>query len=263
MTTDVDKPRIIYIMGAGRSGTTLLDIILNNSTDCVGCGELTHFVENYGQPVNASSAPHISEFWATFGQQFTDGYRELTPIVRCMERHEYYPMNLLYLTTLGTRARYRKHQRHFFNSLASHCHGKIIIDSSKFSGRALWLLRSKEFDVKVIHLTRSRQDVVNSFRKQSIEQPPKGKLAANVYWLTIQSICAITYLLTPAEKRFRLDYSQLLSSPLKQLGRLEEKFGLDLSEAKDKIENNRPLEVGPVFCGNRIRLQPSVLLKQK
>jgi len=38
----VSLPDIIYIMGTGRSGTTILEVLLTNNARIVGAGELKH-----------------------------------------------------------------------------------------------------------------------------------------------------------------------------------------------------------------------------
>ena len=42
--------KVIYILGAGRSGSTLLDIILGNNGGVLSCGELRKFEELSGRP---------------------------------------------------------------------------------------------------------------------------------------------------------------------------------------------------------------------
>ncbi len=42
--------KIIYIMGAGRSGSTILDILLGNGEDILSCGKLRWYVAKQGIP---------------------------------------------------------------------------------------------------------------------------------------------------------------------------------------------------------------------
>ena len=58
------KKQILYVMGAGRSGTTIADIILGNQRGFFSCGELNRF------PVRQGVSPIIKGkrnlFWDGF-----------------------------------------------------------------------------------------------------------------------------------------------------------------------------------------------------
>ena len=56
------KPKIIYIIGAGRSGTTLLDIVLGNAEDIFSAGELNRFSKLQGIPHDARDEK-VQQFW--------------------------------------------------------------------------------------------------------------------------------------------------------------------------------------------------------
>ena len=53
-----DKINIHFIIGPGRSGTTLLAMIFNNHKDCVSAPEIKHFVYFYKKHKNIT---HISK----------------------------------------------------------------------------------------------------------------------------------------------------------------------------------------------------------
>ena len=64
-----DAPiRVVYVMGAGRSGSTVLDTILNNHEDVIGVGELVHlFIEGSAVKENCScgEARDTCEIWSS------------------------------------------------------------------------------------------------------------------------------------------------------------------------------------------------------
>jgi hypothetical protein len=43
MPTELKKKKIVYIMGLGRSGTTLMDVVLGNGQHCFSGGELCRY----------------------------------------------------------------------------------------------------------------------------------------------------------------------------------------------------------------------------
>ena len=57
------KPKIIYILGAGRSGTTLIDIILGNSQGLLSCGELNRYGKRDGVPGGEDFGALRLKYW--------------------------------------------------------------------------------------------------------------------------------------------------------------------------------------------------------
>ena len=47
---DPSNPDLIYVLGAGRSGTTLLDVVLGSAAGAFSCGEIRKFLQLDGRP---------------------------------------------------------------------------------------------------------------------------------------------------------------------------------------------------------------------
>ena len=63
------KPKIIYIMGCGRSGTTILGYILGNGEKACDLGELIDFIKREGQPNGFGLETENGQFWHTIRQR--------------------------------------------------------------------------------------------------------------------------------------------------------------------------------------------------
>ncbi|MCI5137306.1 MAG: hypothetical protein D3922_02555 [Candidatus Electrothrix sp. AR1] len=135
---------------------------------------------------------------------------------------------------------------------------RVVVDTSKYSGRALALHRILHGKVKVICLTRSPTGLMNSFQKKGNEQASKTPLQTMVYY-----IGSLT-LLRMACSRLRGDifymrYEDLIADPLKSLEMVESWSGLDLTESKQRVEQKIPFEIGHVVTGNRLRKKGQVV----
>nr|MDA3930844.1 hypothetical protein [Prolixibacteraceae bacterium] len=61
--------KIIYILGTGRTGTTLLGIALNNNPQIFDAGEILKFIKLHGQPHGFSKNSDNYRFWANVYQK--------------------------------------------------------------------------------------------------------------------------------------------------------------------------------------------------
>lgn len=67
---------ILYIMGCGRSGSTILDILLSNSKDVFTVGELRYYFNFKGE--DNSKKSHNAVFWAKVRDQILEKYPTLS-----------------------------------------------------------------------------------------------------------------------------------------------------------------------------------------
>src|ERR1700682_6281666 len=78
------RPKVIYVMGAGRSGTTILGVALGNCVDFVFAGELNQWLLKSGVPTH--DGPERARFWETVRGDL-DGAAELFGgQATCLER---------------------------------------------------------------------------------------------------------------------------------------------------------------------------------
>ena len=257
---------LIYIMGAGRSGTTLLDIMLGNNSKSISLGEVNRFYKREGVPPKRSQKTETFQFWKIFKdkQEHIKNYDYQTLNIT-FHRNEYH--------TAVFKALLKKNSPLYKDSLCEQykilkdlIKEDILIESSKYPVRALNLsnyLNPIDFQIKYIYLKKDPVSVVNSFRKKDLEQPGKNFFTANLYYLVVNLLCYFTALILRKRGHsvIRLTYESLLTDKENSLLKIQSKLGVDQSELIAKVKQSQPLKTGFLFDGNRIRLQETLTLR--
>ena len=263
------------MMGAGRSGTTIADIILGNQRGFFSCGELNRFPVRQGVPPLIKGKRKL--FWDKFKNKFlsvltekegseirfkSNKHKEYAVVCNKFEYHIGYLKSLFYKNKKEY-AIYKRYIYNFFNTLFSMIHAETIIDSSKYPGRLYQLVRLG-FRVKVIYLIREPSMVVQSFEKKNLEQPSKHWLIATIYYFVVNLLCSLTLLLLKKKIEFvKVKYEDLINNPVDVLKKIELSLELNLEHLITKIEAEQMLIVGHLFDGNRIRVKNKINIIQK
>ena len=257
-------------MGAGRSGTTLLDILLGNGDGFVSCGELNRFPRHRGQPPLIEPESARGTFWkrvrAALGQRMAR--LDFDRLAALEHRHAYHTGALRALMPMGSDsegAEYDAYARDLYECLFEVSGARTLIDSSKYPGRALRVHRAlagTSTRVVFVYLRRDPVDVVRSFAKQGIEQPSKSWIAASVYYAVVNALCLLAAwsLRRSGRDVVAVSYEELLGEPRATLRKIARGLHIDLSGAERCLSTNE-FRVGPLFHGNRIRLKPAIALE--
>jgi len=260
----VDGMSIIYIMGAGRSGTTLVDIVLGNGKKIFSCGEILKFFSLRGVPHGFSEDTKIFQFWKRVEKIFFlrnhDTYEELSDLTKSFESHSSFFFTMFGLHSKAKKLRYKNTMQNLFESISEESGRSIFIDSSKYPGRLIALSRCLSHKIHVIHIKRDPVFVVRSFLKKNIEQPSKNLISANIYYFIISFFCFIVKKMITNVDFIEIKYEDFISTPQSVLKNISNEFDIDLSYIAKKINDNDELSVGYLFEGNRIRLKSSLKL---
>lgn len=183
-TSSDQRLRVVYIIGKGRSGSTLLDDVLGTMPDTVATGELRvlwdeewGFSEGYacacGEPVTACPV------WgrALRGLVGEDLSRDrIASIERVRRRVEYWPRVPLLLAGRQPRDAqlYGSRLGALYRHLADIQGASTIIDSSKWPAHVGILGMIEDIEPWVLHLVRDPRAVAHSYRrhKRHPGQPP-------------------------------------------------------------------------------------------
>ena len=150
------KPTIIYIVGKGHSGSTLLDLLISSHSAITSVGELKSLsqrtknkVQDYlRQPCTCGAEQlHDCPFWHKVDQEL---YRTVSLTLEQID---------VYHNDLTQRA---VHNQAIIKAVQAATDSKFILDSSKNVERLAWLLTCGLFDVRPIHLLRNPLGAVNS-----------------------------------------------------------------------------------------------------
>ena len=248
---------IIYIMGMGRSGTTILDIVISNSSNILSCGEVTHiFRDGFKRNSACACGEKISncELWNSVSTEFSDdNIDSIQTTLDAIESHKSFFLSILNLHNSNTQSLYARINTKIFNNLNKKISATHIIDSSKYAGRALGLSKVFPNKIKIILLTRSPAGLYTSFKKQNnTEQIQKSTFQILLYYFYTLS-CFKLVELKLKNKVFKLQYDEFINSPIETLSRIEKWAKIDLSEPKNLISRNEELSIGHIVTGNRLR----------
>jgi hypothetical protein len=267
-------PRVLYIAGYGRSGSTVLSTILGSHRDIAAVGELTHLLEDWLAParVCACGASYSRcPFWG-------DLYREAPPpralarLVRRIDASCLAAVVPAWRLSAADRAAYRESQRTVFEYVTSRTDKSIVVDSSKSArlavGRPWSLTHLAGQDLYVLHLVRSGLATVDSLvtrgsnwaleghrapRRMAGVRGALGWTRANL-WASL-----LGRRVGPARCMF-MRYEDFLADPATWLRRIGEFVRFDADELVRRIEGRDAFVVSHLVGGNRLRMQQTVKL---
>jgi len=185
---------IIYITGYGRSGSTLLEKLLQCQPSFHATGELVNFFRFYNSSKKRCSCGkriQDCDFWSSVAKElFKNGFnqKEFLKYAKIQRKHEALWTHGGSLV-LKNNKKYLELMRKFFDAVAQIIgpEESFLIDSSKTAYTTLYrpiaLSRLGEYKVRVIHLVRDCRGVAWSVKKglnRRMENGEKGRVALPV-----------------------------------------------------------------------------------
>jgi hypothetical protein len=261
---------VIYIAGAGRSGSTILDRILGTLPGVTSCNETIRvwkngFLENLGCTCGSSFRECL--FWSAVAKQAFPG-GEPNPartdeLQWEVSRSRYFQRLLAdpsSQSSFGTRlAEYRATLGPLYRAIAEVCGCDVLVDSSKLPGEALVLAGIPGIDVRVVHLVRDARAVAHSWRRNRRDpglrrrQDRHRPLFVAAYWSTRN---VLSEMLKRRLPYVRVRYEDVMGSPRTELRRLLE--AVDVLNGRDiPLSGDRTVRLGPVhtMSGNPQRFE--------
>jgi hypothetical protein len=264
-------PKVLYIGGYGRSGSTLVGRVLGESPDAICVGEtcylctrgLLNDVEcGCGQPFRSCS------FWEAVGKRAFGGWERvdtarLTEIDHITSRLRTLPFYLL----PSVRPRFASAVNDYvawltrlYEAIKDVSGAGTIVETSKDPNFALLLTRIA-YDVRIIHLVRDSRAVAYSWtRSKRMPSPigeqkfmPRFKPATTASsWLV--SNVAFHALAARHQRYLRITYESFVDDPLGALERLSE-FAEQPLVLDGMHLNGRKVRLGDhhIFSGNPMR----------
>ena len=245
---------IIYIMGAGRSGTTALATFLGNNNEIENIGEMHQFFEYLDGNKECSCGKSLNEcnFWRNkidFPiQNFSKNIRQLS---EKMESHSAIIKHILSSFSKIEYEQYIALHQLILDSIQSDTKKSIVLDSSKYLGRVLALNKLDNIELKIIYVVRDVRGVINSFSKKV--QTSKSPLSTIVYYMLVNLVAEFISRFILRKKVIKIRYEDLINNPNSLFDRLEGFLNLNLKDIKDKIGKQKSFEIGHIIGGNRLK----------
>lgn len=268
---------VVYITGRGHSGSTVLDIILDNHESIQGVGELTSGFgfRNKVEECACQVPLDTCDFWGNIRRELqqlhpeTD-FDEYSGMMNYMARFYRIPQILIKLGLPAWLSEYDSMTYDLY-SLISHQSGRpYIVDSSKEMAYAYYLLTRFPGEARVIHLVRDGRGVMWSRLRRLRAGRPfqflRRYLAPKRHWafmiLSVLSwdfgnIAGELLRLVNKNQVIQVRYEDLCENPSQVLTRIGEFLGLDMTKLVGQIEKEQPFRIGHTIAGNSMRHTPS------
>ncbi|MBA2240279.1 MAG: sulfotransferase [Solirubrobacterales bacterium] len=172
---------MLLIAGAGRSGSTLLELMLDQVPGVFAVGELTDiWAAALGRGERCGCGQPFAEcrFWAQVGEHAFGGWERVDP-ERMLAAHDAVARNrqlprLLAGAALPSfRARvdeYAGAVARIYDGVAAVSGSELIVDASKWPSHAMVLRQIAGLDLRIVHLVRDPRAVAHSWAKE-LERP--------------------------------------------------------------------------------------------
>lgn len=257
--TETERPKVIFVMGSGHSGSTILSVTLGNCTGCFYAGELQNFLSKAGTPTLGGVAR--SRFWGVVRDAVPDAEDLFgNDSQRLIERS----MSLLRVGNWSARRRLRPRYRivaqELFQAIADTAAVTHVIDSSHFPLRARELQSVSAIDLYLIFLVRDPQRVVPSINRlinrNDIIERLLGVFRRNAdLWLThLLSVWVFTR--QPRERRIFVRYEDFLAAPEEVVRQI-----LRCADSPADAPDLQSLSTGLPFHANRLIRAETVSLR--
>lgn len=264
--------KVLYIVGVGRSGSTLLERMLGAVPGSVNAGELNAIfsrVASENQLCGCGEPFSQCPFWTAVGDRAFGGWSSVTRRMTALQPRVIRQRHVPQLVTGLARAGYRReldeyldvHHR-LYHAIAAVSGADVVVDASKSTAQLFALRRIAGLDLRVLNLVRDSRGVAHSWSKADIRKPqsadgdvmgtyPPHRLA--VLWATLQLESAFLRAAAPHGGQVR--YEDLVDHPRSALERALCQLGLPPTAGGLDHVGERSVTLGPSHgvAGSRTR----------
>jgi hypothetical protein len=177
------RPKVLYVMGVGRSGSTILGVALGNSEGVLFAGELDKWFAREGRP--RRDGARLQAFWQDVLGETGDASDVFAARTGWLERSSGLFDPRKWRARRRLRNRYRGVSEQLFVALARRGQATHVVDTSHYPLRARELQELEGIELYLLWLVRDPHSVVASLGRRDVAERHFGVLAANAYlWLT-------------------------------------------------------------------------------
>jgi len=267
-----ERVGVVYIAGAGRSGSTLLAMLLGTLPGCVSVGELRHLWMRgvtLNQLCGCNRPFHDCPFWHEVGDRAFGGWdaapaARMVSLQRQVDRFRRLPsVSML---------RFAPHRRAFadeyvgvmsqvYRAISQVSGADTVVDSSKSATYALLLARMPDVDPRVVHLVRDSRAVAHSWTRMRAMPEVSGDeqymatfgpVKSSAVWAGNNAALDLIDNLGGVRST-RLRYESLVRGSPAELHRLADALGLPEADVSTLRGPEVPLGVQHTVAGNPAR----------
>ncbi len=220
----MDKKKVVFILGIGRSGSTLLDLMLGSHPEAFSLGEISKLPEFVNQGKRNLAALEESTFWI---DNFEEA--ELKRFAAGISNHrlnKYIPLKVeKFVRELLEKDEIFKSYTILFEKTKT----QILVDSSKYLSWVSNQLENREFqkgaiDGYLIRMVRDGRAVVNSYSRIAPEQTISQ---ISQRWFKLFQEQQHFYDKFPDNKKMLVRYEELTTKPEEILSNICQLLGIE------------------------------------
>lgn len=264
--------KLIYVTGYGRSGSTILDILLGQHEGVFGMGELStlcRHVWERNEYCACGARIHECAFWGSVVSDWLASDADLSEHLALQRQIE--PLYTPWRRPGGARlTRYLAQTETLLNRIARKAGVSVIVDSSKAPGRGLALAMSSAMDLRVIHLVRDGRAVAHSMTRAwqvetakglQKEIKPHSAYRTAIRWRLYNAAAEALTRRVGEGRAVLVRYEDLVADPATQLQRIGQCVGLDMDDLGRRIAARGPMIPRHQMAGSRVRMQQRMFLE--
>jgi hypothetical protein len=262
--------KVIYIMGAGHIGSTVLDLVVSSHPDLESLGEVSKF-HGYGWLPDDSrhcacgSTVYDCPFWTGVRRRWTDLTGSADARSYMFHQPRYERTASAWARLLRNRVRrtpgfmeYLEGTQAVYRSALETGGKKYLVDSSLTPKRAYAQSMNPNIDLYLIHLVRDGRGVIWSLMKPNKKTrvktyTPTPPQRTTRYWISANLQSLWVYHQVPENRRIRVRYEDFVLDPPGVLARIGEMVGEDMSRLVEDKALTNPGQDRHTVGGNRVR----------
>jgi hypothetical protein len=278
---DTNNVKVLFISGAGRSGSTLLDMLLGQVSGFYSTGELRFiWSRGFGQNQLCGCGNPFSqcEFWTQVVKEAFGGFENINH-ARMEELRASVEGRVSKGLPIKRESKLLTPNKEYFDAYSnlyraiqkiSGC--EFIVDSSKNPGHGFVVANVPQIDLFTVHLIRDSRAVAYSWRREKSrpeiywEQKFMGQrkiLTSATRWNSLQKS---TEKLRQASKQYALlKYEDLVTNPQKSLFRLFDELRIEqpalnfIDGVRANLKTSHTVSGNPVrFTRKEITIEPDI-----
>ncbi|MGN6646916.1 MAG: sulfotransferase, partial [Cytophaga sp.] len=254
-----EKINVIYILSNGRSGSTILDLLLGTLPFTWTMGELQNLPKDYSENRVCGCTKQLSScnFWSKiYGDSYINNFGTITSLSYFRDK---YPQGRVIRWSMlrdvlrkSIRPKYKadaiKYSEANYQLMQKVLHeAKVrkgeqvnwLVDASKDPYRLMWLHASGLFNIRVIHITKDPRALVYSMTNKDLNKSFLKSMRMVVKWfgenLIMSILCKRHFEKT---ETYQLQYEKMVSNTEEEFARMTQLFGVSLSDVKKEEFRN-------------------------
>jgi Sulfotransferase family len=271
--------RVLYVIGAARSGSTVLNTLLGSHPDIVAAGELGPGVSKsehvFRQVCSCGAGATKCDFWSRVHAQWVnlgepDSLEDYATLQRRFELGRFRPQESSRGSGRQSAAyvKYARLARHLLAAICDVSGKKIIVDTTKTPWRAMMLAGLPGVELRVLHLVRHPAGVAWSMKKalhagtgRMTDQFRRPVAHTCLYWLIRNLQAGFVRRSLPSKNSLRVKYEDLVQAPVDVMRRIGQLLDCNLDRIGAQAAAGEAFRVDHTIAGNRLRMDGAVRLR--